>query len=609
MSKFLRLLLSVALLLTSTLLVNCSDDGVVTPNTEDENSGEEDQDGGLYSVKDSYVEIDNFGGEITITFLAMGDWHVSTESDWCDFDKSSGDMGDSSLSITVEPNADDNTDRTAQITIDINGYKYGLELCEVFQSSSVEDKYTSGNDSNVWISKHMTRNYLWNDEFIKIKSRLNYWNESDKFFSTALSSMSNIDEDGGYYYTGERYYYSTLTTYTYASSAPASRAMSTSNGLGVNMVYPVGVGSNYYILIASVIDESPADKAGIHRGMYVTAYNKSQITSTSLETCYNALMGYTEETSSVILTIAEYDENSGSYPTEIGEFTITPTTHTNNPIIYKDVYSYEDKNIGYLVYSEFDMGADSYLIDIFKSFKSSGVNELILDLRYNTGGDVYSSTVMATAITGAKDQGKVYCEMEYNDYRKAQGEVDYFYIGENPSMADYSPISDALLASLDLNRVYVITTGFTASASELIINGLRGLGVEVILIGQTTEGKNVGMEVITSADSAYSSYDFGQYYYEFAPITFYNLNAEGFKDFSEGFEPDFSHVETNYIFTAWGSSDYCVGSAINHICTGAWPNSSSAPQQKSPLPTTSRANLTPVAHGAKVYSATAIESK
>ncbi len=609
MTNFLRSLRKVALFLTTVAIVGCSEEPATEPN--DTENGGSTQDYGLYSVKDSYVEIDNYGGELTITFLAMGRWEVSSQSSWLSFSEGVGEMGDATLTIVIKPNADDSLDRTAQVTIDIDGYSSGVDLCEVFQSSSIEDKYTSGADSNVWISKHMTRNYLWNDEFIKVKSQLNYWAESDTFFSNALSRMENIDEDGGYYSTGDRYYYSTLTTYSYSSSyyTPSTRAMSTANDFGINMVYPVSVGSNYYLLIASVIDESPADRAGLHRGMYVTKYNRAQISSSSLESCYNALMGYSAETSSVILTIAEYDESSGAYPTEVGEFTVAPSTHTSNPVIYKNIYTSGSKTVGYLVYSEFDMGADDYLVNVFEGFKSSGVNELILDLRYNTGGDVYSSTVMATAITGAKNQGEVYCEMEYNNYRKAAGEVDYFYIGENPSTAEYTPISNALSTALNLERVYVITTGFTASASELIINGLRGLGVEVILIGQTTEGKNVGMEVVTSADAESAEYNFGEYYYEFAPITFYNRNAEGFKEFSDGFTPDLTHIETNYIFEAWGDSDYCVSAALNHIGSGSWSGSSAASTPKSSsFRAVESATLRPISHGAKLYSADRINS-
>ncbi|MFR9554677.1 MAG: S41 family peptidase [Rikenellaceae bacterium] len=606
MKNLLHLLHFAALTLTTVLFISCSSD------SEDIDTA---TDNGLYSVKDSFVEVDNYGGKQSITFLSMGRWVVYSDSDWCTFETDSGDMGDATLTISVAPNVDEATvdERIAQITISIEDYAYNIDLCQVRQSNDVEDKYTTGTDPNLWISEIMTEKYLWNDEFIKIKSLLSFTSDTDTFFSNSLSRMSNIDEDGNYYTSnGERYYYSTLTTYTYGySSAPATKAFSSSTAFGIKMLYPVQVGNVYYLLIGCIVPESPADKAGLRRGMYITAYDRASISSSTMETYYNTLLGYEESTAMATLSISEYQDNNGtgSYTlTDLGEYYVSPGTHTSNPVIYtkiRESLGGEPTPVGYMVYSEFDMNAADYLISIFEDFKAANVQEVVLDLRYNVGGDVYASTVMATALVGSKYQGETYCEMEYNDYRKAMGEVDYFYIGQNPSVATYSPIVEALDTALDLDRVYVIVTGFTASASELIINGLRGLGVEVLLIGQTTEGKNVGMEVFYSSDSAYSSYDFGSYVYELMPITFYNNNALGFKDFSSGFTVDQSHDETLYILSDW-DSDYCVQSALQHILYGSWPSLSSAPSKSTTptsLPVVNSDELRPRAAGLKVYDA------
>lgn len=599
------------------MLVNCTEDSTTEPDVV-EPDPEETQDKGLYSVKDSYMEIDNYGGEISITFLSLGDWTAESNSDWCTLEASSGASGDVKFIINVAPNADlaEDAERKAMITISIEGYMNDLDLCEVRQAADVENPYTSGADPNVWISEYMTRNYLWNDEFIKAKPLLNYWTDSDTFFNTALSRMENIDEDGNYYSSGERYFYSTLTTYAYSSSyAPATKAMDVATDFGIRMVYPVAATtSSYYFLIASVVEDSPADKAGLRRGMYITSYDKTTITGSNLETYYNTLMGYVENTSSAVFSISEYQLQGTQYAlTALGDYSVTPGSYTSNPIIFKGIFqnSEADKTVGYMVYNDFEMAADDYLIEVFENIKSYNPNEFILDLRYNGGGDVYSSAVMASAIVGSKYQGQTYCHMQYNDYRTALGNVDYFYIGQSPSMVEYPQIEEALSTSLNLDRVYVIVTGFTASASELIINGLRGLGVEVILIGQTTEGKNVGMEVTYSAYDEYSQYDFGQYLYELMPITFYGLNAQGFKDYSNGFDVDLYHVETDYIMSDWGDSDYCVYAALRHIYYGEWPSMSPATSRASTtelLPVIQNVNLRPISRGSRVYSAEIIES-
>ncbi len=615
MGKLFRSLFIATLFISSTIFTNCTSDEA---GMDDSGSYTET---GLYSVKDSFVEIQNIGGEVTITFLSLGSWSVTSDSEWCEPITKSGESGDVTLSISVEPYGvlDADAERNAYLTISIDGFSENLELCQIRQATDVESSYTTGNDVNVWISEHMSSNYLWNDEFTKIRSQLSYWADADTFFNNAMNRMENIDEDGSYYSDGTRYYYSSLTTYMYTtdySAAPQSRAMSSANNYGINMVYPVWdeTGTYYYFLIAGVYDESPAYNAGLRRGMYITEYNEGKISNNNLEEYYNALMGYSEVTSQATLKISQYQKSGISYSmVDLGKYYVTPSTYTKNPVIFSGVY--KDVNpgvdVGYLVYSEFDMNADDNLLDIISNMKTKGASELILDLRYNPGGDVYASTVMATAITGAKSKGGIYCEMEYNEYRKSLGLVDYFYIGENPSMVDYSPIVEALSdnVALNLDRVYVITTGFTASASELIINGLRGLGVEVYIVGQTTEGKNSGMEVISSLN--YPDFDFGNYVYEFAPITFYNCNAEGFKDFHDGFAPDYEYVETADYFFDWDEGyDKCLQAAIYHIQNGVWSSSLSASAAASataaPLKVALESGLRPRERGARVYSSEVI---
>ncbi len=615
MQKFLKSLLLLALMLGAATVIGCEDP--VTPDPDPDPDPEiPNEDTGVYGIKSADNAIDNYGGEITVTFLSLGDWTVSSDAEWCVLATDSGDSGDGVITLTVKPNPDDDTDRTANITINVEGYMDGTHLCSVTQSIDAYEEQVNGESASIWVSDIMIDKYLWNEEFIKIKSKLNYYYAADSFLTSALGRMENIDEDGSYYTSGERYYYSTLAVYAYSSTyaqskvgSVSTRAMTTRDGFGINMLYPVyATSSTYYLLVASVIDDSPADMAGIERGQYITHYNGSNIDGTNLEEAYYTLMDQMSTTSQLTLGIAAYD-HSGMNPvlTSQGSIRVSPSTYTYNPIVFKGVFQNTDqtKQVGYLVYSEFDMGGDELLLSTFSDFKAAGVDDLILDLRYNTGGDVYSSALMATAIVGSSHQGGVYCEMEFNEYRKARGEQEYFYIGEQPSMNDYDPIVSALGVSLDLPRVYVITTGFTASASELVINGLRGLGVEVILVGETTEGKNSGMEVTTSMEEQYSEYDFGDYVYVFAPITFYNRNAEGFKDFHSGFTTDQNIVETSYYMMPWGDlSDPCLAAALTHSFYGDF---ASAPQRVAPmvndeLRVVEREFLAPRAQGSKVYS-------
>ena len=105
----------------------------------------------------------------------------------------------------------------------------------------------------------------------------------------------------------------------------------------------------------------------------------------------------------------------------------------------------------------------------------------------------------------------------------------------------------------------------TASASELVINGLRGLGIEVNTIGQKTLGKNVGMEGIRK--------EFLRYSFTFYPITFYCENALGFRDYSDGFVPTLELDDANYYPGDFATgSDYLSGAALLWIDKGSKPN-------------------------------------
>ncbi len=607
MRKTPLLLLCGAILFSTLLLSSCTETNTdINDNEQEEPTVEK----GLYSVSDTAPSIDNVGGSITITFLAMGSWSASSDSEWCTLESTEGESGNASITFKISPNPDFETSRTSDITISIEGYLSDQHLCQIYQGSDVEEEI-SGNDVNLWMSAYMTTNYLWNDEFIKIKPQLNYYSGADAFLSSALSKMNNIDEDGNYYANGERYYYTYLTTYGYSGSsmvsAPATRAVSSTYGYGINMLYPVAAtSSSYYLLIASVTPSSPADFAGLKRGMYITKYNGEDITGNLLDESYYTLMDYTSSTDMLSLGLAEYQQSGSSYKlVELDPITISPASYSADPIIFEAIYQNASKShtIGHLVYSQFDMSADDLLIDSFEKFKSYNITDLILDLRYNGGGDVYASTVMASAVAGSAYQGEVYCHMQFNDYRTACGDEGYFYIGQSPSMVDYPLIEEAMGVNLGLERVYIICTSFTASAAELVINGLRGLDIEVILVGDATEGKNVGMEVISSKSEAYAEYDFGEYIYEFAPITFYNLNAKGFKDFSDGFTPDYQYTETADILFDWDLGyDVCVNAAVEHIISGSWPASASAMSTTpSPLKVVTDSNLRPISRGSYIY--------
>ena len=142
-----------------------------------------------------------------------------------------------------------------------------------------------------------------------------------------------------------------------------------------------------------------------------------------------------------------------------------------------------------------------------------------------------SSTVLGTLIAGEAYKGQLYAHMTFNEDRTEAGESGDYKIGVKETFESvYEPIERALQHALGLKKIYVLVSETTASASEMVINGLRGLDIEVNLIGMPTNGKNVGMEGVVRS---FHNYDFLLF-----PVSFYIENAKGFRDYSDGFTPD-----------------------------------------------------------------------
>jgi carboxyl-terminal processing protease len=170
------------------------------------------------------------------------------------------------------------------------------------------------------------------------------------------------------------------------------------------------------------------------------------------------------------------------------------------------------------------------LISAFQTLKNEGATDLVLDLRYNGGGLVSIASKLAYMIGGTATEGKIFDKLVYNDKRTSDN-YPFPFIAIASSAA-----GGASLPTLNLKKLYVLVSGGTASASEAIINGLRGVDVEVNLIGETTRGKPYGF---VPQDNC------GWVYYS---VQFKGENNKGYGDFADGFAPncvvkdDFTHA-------------------------------------------------------------------
>ena len=199
--------------------------------------------------------------------------------------------------------------------------------------------------------------------------------------------------------------------------------------------------------------------------------------------------------------------------------------------------------IGYIMYNSFIAGSGERLNEVFGEFSSAGVTDLVLDLRYNSGGRGYTATILASLIYGP-NESDLFWRDRYNSKIEAQfepGDLENYFVGTTGSSFDNM---DTPLNSLNLNRVYILATDRSASASELVMVGLEPY-VDVVHIGSTTVGKNQGSATFVDDPENGNFYDPAREdkinpdnQWALQPIIVTVENAVGFSDYSNGLIPD-----------------------------------------------------------------------
>lgn len=232
--------------------------------------------------------------------------------------------------------------------------------------------------------------------------------------------------------------------------------------------------------------------------------------------------------------------------------------HTDAVPITRVMASPGGRRTGYILFNDFKKGAQDDLIDSFRQLRDGAVQDLVLDLRDNSGGFLYIALATASMITGPASDGKRFEQLRYNDKRAEEtAESDIPFSSRLLFEETKYPLGTRL-PQLNLPRVYVLTSGATCSSSESVINSLRGIDVEVVLVGDTTCGKPYGFERRDNCGYAYF------------PIEFKGANAKGFGDYSTGFAPT-CRVEDDPAAPTGSTRDPLLKAALHHIDNGACP--------------------------------------
>lgn len=241
--------------------------------------------------------------------------------------------------------------------------------------------------------------------------------------------------------------------------------------------------------------------------------------------------------------------NNGLFPRTVGEshtftvldlgsqtprtVTMTSSAITSHPVRnVKIIPTSSGDRVGYMLFNAHNVPAAQAIIEAGRHLKNAGIDDLIVDLRYNRGGLVYVAQILSSMIAGAEKEGLIFEELETNGKIPSRS---YEFALEYEAGEDVFDEVDLTVPSLGLPRLFVLTSPRTASASESVINSLLGVDIDVIRIGLVTRGKPYGFLPTENC---------GTYYHS---INFRGVNAKGKADFEDGFAPhcqvaeDFNH--------------------------------------------------------------------
>lgn len=465
--------------------------------------------------------------------------------------------------------------------------------------NNVDPNDTEDVQVNKKTHEYLSEMYLWNDEYKTLTP--DYTVAYDDYMTTHLLQLTTntLDKKPA----GNNKY--TLYSYVEKRAAASAESSGTTHSLaasekeveysyGITGITPVSIISadsttGVYFCVQGVYPESSAAQGGLKRGDMLSSVGGKKLTKNNYTDLYYSLLQPTAAGTTTLTVDTLVDGNMQQHRTVQATCSATYC----NPVVFTKTETKGSHTVGYLVFDHFSPGFGQELYDAFADFKSQGVTDLILDLRYNRGGRTTMANLLATLIAGKNGEGKVFSSMRYNDTRMAKRS------GKRSEEKFGYPDNDGLGATvtgacLDLTHVYVLVTGSTASASELIINALRGIGTEVTLIGERTEGKNVGMEYkeITASSGTV---------YRILPITFQIYNCNGESDYADGFAPDVELDENNpynqerafYVCRPYGSANEPLYAKALQLITGTTTVSRSSALAATPAPAGTRLTTPP----------------
>ncbi len=274
--------------------------------------------------------------------------------------------------------------------------------------------------------------------------------------------------------------------------------------------------------VTLVVPGSAADKAGLKRGDFFTAVNDIAINNTTSNNVQHIL----KKGSNIKLQLARL--NAGTF-INIGTLNLSALYFTEQPVYLTKTFNWAGKKTGYVFYDAFNGVFDRNILDSLSKLGAAGISNLIIDLRYNPGGDVSSVAKIAGVLTPT-EANQTFIIYQANKNGGRSNRTFQQIMIEN----DYQPraFSEIKSRRISPEKIIVLTTAATASSAELLINALKPYA-SVIQIGQTTLGKDMASFAIADERKP------ALVNLIIHPLVFKLYNANGNGDYSSGLVPDY----------------------------------------------------------------------
>lgn len=422
------------------------------------------------------------------------------------------------------------------------------------------DQQGTAMDEKMWLRSWSNNTYLWYDEITDVDPTPLSISDYFSQLKTNANTVSGTPKDNFHFSTNTAEYKEQTQSGTFS-------------GYGIS--WEVVRNSPPRKLIARYSQpNSPAALAGLRRGAEIVSVNGIDFVNGDRDSINAGLFPKTNgEQHTFVVRNADGNEQT---------IVLTSAEVAISPVLHSDVLDTSSGRAGYLLFNTFSSNrnlAQQQLVSAFQRFSDNNVNELVVDLRYNGGGLLAVASQLAYMVAGSvQTSNKVFESIKFNNKHPNTDPVTRRQLSPTPFYdkriqwknnggGDFT----VTLPSVDLRRVFVLATDNTCSASEAFINGLRGIDVEVILIGSTTCGKPYGFYPTDNCGTTYFT------------IQFKGINNKGFGDYADGFIPNLNpnsqvasevkgcKVADDFANSLGNPSEGMLAAAIGYMQTGSCP--------------------------------------